>query len=260
MEQAISFKKDNINYWSKRAAGYSNVNREELSGNQHDVWQQVLHSNIVKQFGDRDPRTIKILDVGTGPGFFAIILAELGYDVTAVDYTAAMLQEAKANAGMLAERITFREMNAQDLLFEDNTFDVVVSRNVTWNLHEPCVAYEHWTRVIKKNGILLNFDANWYSYLEDASALKAHLEDRRNVSASSDVRDENEGTDVDAMEAIARQTYLVSTSRPAWDICILRELGMNPCADTDIWKTVWTKEERINNSSTPMFMIKAIKE
>ena len=259
MEQAISFKKDNINYWSKRAAGYSNVNREELSGNQHDVWQHVLHSNICNHLPGRDTESIRVLDIGTGPGFFAIILAELGYDVTAVDYTAAMLEEAKANAGAIAEKITFAEMNAQELSFEDDTFDVIVTRNVTWNLHEPCVAYGHWTRVLKNNGLLLNFDANWYSYLEDESALKAHLEDRSNVAASSDVRDESEGTDVDAMEAIARRTFLVSTSRPAWDACVLGELGMKVFLDTEIWKTVWTKEERVNNASTPMFMVKAVK-
>lgn len=34
---------------------------------------------------------IKILDIGTGPGFFPVILAEAGYKVTAVDYTQEML-------------------------------------------------------------------------------------------------------------------------------------------------------------------------
>lgn len=45
--------------------------------------------------GNRTNETYKILDIGTGPGFFSIILAEAGYQVTAVDYTEAMLEEAK---------------------------------------------------------------------------------------------------------------------------------------------------------------------
>ena len=42
---------------------------------------------------------IKILDIGTGPGFFLLFLAEAGYKVTAVDYTQEMLDTAKRNAG-----------------------------------------------------------------------------------------------------------------------------------------------------------------
>lgn len=45
--------------------------------------------------------------IGTGPGFFPVILAEAGYKVTAVDYTQEMLDTAKRNAGNLCERISF---------------------------------------------------------------------------------------------------------------------------------------------------------
>ena len=46
-----------------------------------------------------------------------------------------MLAAAKQNAGVLAEKITFLQMNAEALSFPDNCFDVIVSRNLTWNLH-----------------------------------------------------------------------------------------------------------------------------
>ena len=59
--------------------------------------------------------------------------------------------------------------------------------------------------MLAPGGLLLNFDANWYRYLWDAEAEQGHRQDRENL-ADSDVRDENAGTDVDAMEAIARQT------------------------------------------------------
>ena len=166
-----------------------------------------------------------MLDVGTGPGFFAIILAEMGYRVTAVDYTASMLEEARANAGALADRIDFRQMNAEELLFDDHSFDVLVTRNVTWNLHDPEKAYGHWTRVLALGGLLLNFDANWYRYLWDEKANLGHKQDRENL-AVSDVRDENAGTDVDAMETIARQTPLSRQQRPQWDLSVLAGLGL----------------------------------
>ena len=113
--------------------------------------------------------------------------------------------------------------------------------------------------MLKPGGLLLNFDANWYSYLHDEDARKGHLRDRENV-ARSDVGDENAGTDVAAMEAIALQAPLSARRRPEWDIAVLGDLGMEVQADRSIWTRVWTREERINNASTPMFLVEACKK
>lgn len=61
------------------------------------------------------------------------------------------------------------------------------------------------------------------------------------------------------MEAIARKAPLSARHRPAWDLDVLRRLGMQANADTEVWKQVWTREERINNASTPMFLIEGHK-
>ena len=105
---------------------------------------------------------------------------------------------------------------------------------------------------------LIYFDANWYRYLYDASAQAAHLEDRANVYASG-AEDDTLGTDVAAMEAIARRAILSRRMRPAWDHALLRALSMCVTSNEDIWKEVWTEDERINNASTPMFLVQAVK-
>ena len=258
MNQFASYEEENIHYWTGRASGYSGVNQEELASQQKNVWGKTISQRIAARFPGKKPGQIRVLDVGTGPGFFAIILAEMGYQVTAVDYTASMLEEAGRNAGAMAGKIDFRQMNAEELSFEDHSFDVLVTRNVTWNLHDPEKAYSHWTRVLAPGGLLLNFDANWYRYLWDEEAKLGHSRDRENLAAS-DVRDENAGTDVDAMERIARQTPLSMVHRPAWDLKVLEALGIQASADEEIWRQVWTKEERINNASTPMFLVEGKK-
>lgn len=106
-ERQINFKQDNISYWTKRAPGYSGVNQKELQTSQRLVWADALDSRIQKHFAQKKREDIRVLDIGTGPGFFAIILAEMGYSVTAVDYTAAMLEQAAQNAGVLAAKINF---------------------------------------------------------------------------------------------------------------------------------------------------------
>ena len=84
------------------------------------------------------------------------------------------------------------------------------------------------------------------------------MADRKEIQRTG-VVNETDGTDIPAMEAIARKVPLSQTMRPQWDVSLLEKLGMQVSVDTDIWRTVWTKAERINNASTPMFCIQAVK-
>lgn len=257
--QAQSLENSNRAYWTRRAPGYSLVNQEELSGFHHEAWRLLLTERIAACLGERAPQQIRVLEVGTGPGFFAILLAEAGYRVTAVDYTPRMLEEAKNNAGPLAERIEFLEMDAQALRFEAQSFDVVLSRNLSWNLPRPEQAYAQWARVLRSGGLLLNFDANWYRHLFDETAQTAYEQDRENTRKAG-LRDDNEGEGFEKMDEIARTLPLSSVLRPKWDETVLRALGMRVQTDTHIWQRVWSRQEQVNFASTPMFMIEAIKE
>lgn len=242
-------------YWSSRAEGYSMVNQEELAGEQREKWLHFLRSH----FPDRSPKEISVLDVGTGPGFFAIILAEAGYRVTAVDYTAEMLKQAQKNAGILSDSITWMAMDAQHLTFEDDLFDVIVTRNLTWNLDEPDKAYREWHRVLKPGGTLLNFDANWYAYLFDEEKRRLYEEDRANV-ARLNLEDQYTCTDIDTMETLARNMPLSNTHRPGWDRKILTKLGFSSILiEEDMGDQVYSFMERINNAATPLFCVQAYK-
>lgn len=247
---------ENKEYWTGRAAGYSEVNQLELATKQRETWRGCLRIEIARRFPDRAPETLRVLEVGTGPGFFAILLCELGFDVTAVDLTPAMLAEAKKNAGALAGSIRFMEMNAEALDFANHSFDIVVSRNLTWNLPHPERAYAEWARVLRPGGLLLNFDANWYAFLFDDSARRAYDRDRE-ISAAQGVWDQNVGENFDVMDAIARRLPLSDVRRPEWDLEQLRALGLRAEADETVWQRVWSEEEKLNFSSTPLFLVRA---
>ena len=214
-------------YWTNRAEGYSQVNLEELAGEKWPVWLSVIEEHMPKV----ERKGIRILDIGTGPGFFSIILSRAGYQVTAIDYTEEMLKKAKNNAGILADKIEWYQMDAQALRFADNTFDMIVSRNVTWNLEHPDRAYYEWMRVLKPGGVLLNFDANWYHHLFDEEKRAAYEADLNNVS-----------------------------SLGMHDRQILKQLnGIQIQLDEKVWQRVWCEAEKVNNGSTPMFMVACTK-
>ena len=252
-------KDENEAYWTNRASGYSEVNKDELRTQQKAVWTAELTEQIGAAFPSVAPENLRVLDMGCGPGFFSIILARAGYRITAGDYTPAMLDEARTNAQAegVEQAIDFCRMDAEGLEATNDAFDVVVSRNLTWNLPHPERAYAEWLRVLKPGGLLLNYDANWYAHLYDAELRRAYEADRQ-ATQDAGIKDEYVGTDIDAMEDIARQMPLSPVERPAWDEGVLRELGAAQVeVDPQVWERVFSPEERVNYASTPMFRVKA---
>lgn len=238
-------------YWNKRAPSYSEANQEELASIKRVVWQNLLLSHAP------DNMPLRILDIGTGPGFFAIIMAQAGHRVTAVDATAGMLEQAQSNARHHNADITFVESDVHDLPFDENSFDLIISRNVTWNLKKPDEAYQEWFRVLEKGGRLINFDANWYLHLFD-DVYKAGFEQDRENTALQGIADHYINTDTVAMAKIAGVLPLSRTLRPQWDVTTLLNTGFTQClVDLTIGEKVWDHDEKINYGSTPMFMIVA---
>jgi len=97
----------------------------------------------------------KILDIGTGTGFLALLLAGMGYSVTAVDWSTAMMQKAREKANASQIPVSFEVQDAENLTFPDGSFDAVVSRHVLWTLADPFRASKEWVRVIKPDGLVI---------------------------------------------------------------------------------------------------------
>lgn len=129
--------------------------------------KEILKNLILRNISTKN--TLKILDIETGKGFFAMIMAEEGHDVTAIDSTAHIVNEVKVNSSKYKMKIDFRIMDKNTLDFRDKTFDLIISSNITWDLQSPKSAFTEWKRVLKDDGTLVYFDSNWNLDLSKAN-------------------------------------------------------------------------------------------
>ena len=211
--QAMSALESIRSYWNTRSRGYSHKIRMELE--ESEAWLARLAAYLAPD------RRMHILDIGCGPGFFSLLLARLGHAVTAFDYAEDMLAQAQENARRYGVHVELRQGDAQDLPFADESFDLIVSRNLTWNMEQPAQAYAEWLRVLKSGARLVNFDGNHYRYLFNP----LYAEERQRVDDAAHSPQMMQGVDPSRMENIARFLPLSREDRPEWDIRVLGELG-----------------------------------
>jgi SAM-dependent methyltransferase len=143
--------------WSEGAEGYNDIVREQLA-NKRDVahWLKELHACL----GDKERQ--KVLDVGCGPGFFSIMLARLGHEVTSIDGAEGMVACARQNFAAEGKKINLYLGDAVTLEREKNcSLDAIVSRDVVWTLYDPEKAFARWHEVLKPGGKVIIFDGNY---------------------------------------------------------------------------------------------------
>ena len=153
MKESSPIKSGIRKYWNWRSRSYGLD--KDRSIQVADRWKTVM--NELAESGQGRCA----LDIGTGTGQFAFYLADQGFEVSAVDLSEKMIAWASEKAHQSGRAIDFSTGDAEHLDFEDNTFDVVVSRNLLWTLPDPARAIQEWHRVLKPNGRIIVSDGFW---------------------------------------------------------------------------------------------------
>ncbi len=135
-------------YWNSRGESYDKSPGHVCLP---DVWRSIL--------SDVFDSKMMILDVGTGTGFLALILAELGHEVVGLDISESMLSVARKKAEQKGLRIQFKLGDAENLPFKDDSFDAVICRHLIWTLPNPKRALAEWARVARHKVVVI--DGKW---------------------------------------------------------------------------------------------------
>lgn len=91
---------------------------------------------------------VRLLDVATGPGHLAQAAAQRGAEVVGCDISPAMVEIAQR----LYPEVEFRAGDAEDLPFEDASFDAVVMNYGLLHLSRPDLAIQEAFRVLRPGG------------------------------------------------------------------------------------------------------------
>lgn len=97
-----------------------------------------------------------ILFVGIGTGADLEQVKYCGMDITAIDFSPDMLGKAKTK--YRNSSIKFLEMDAQNMNFEDQQFDIIIASLVLSVVPDPDACLSEMERVLKPNGEIIVFD------------------------------------------------------------------------------------------------------
>ncbi len=142
-------------YWGDRADSFDNDNQHGIhSDAQREAWLSVLRS------WTGEP-TKQVLDVGCGTGVISLLLAELGHEVTGVDFAPEMLEQARTKVDGSELAATFYQGDAENLTQQDDSYELVTARHLIWTLPSPERAIEEWRRVVHPGGRVVLIEGHW---------------------------------------------------------------------------------------------------
>ncbi len=98
---------------------------------------------------------IKVLDVGCGGGFTCEFMAKKGAAVSGIDLSEVSIDTAKKHAEESNLTIDYKNGTAENLPFEDDSFDVVNCVDVLEHVEDVSVIIAEIKRVLKPGGTFL---------------------------------------------------------------------------------------------------------
>ena len=142
-------------YFSEESGVFDSYTKKSLTidkeqNNWRTLYSEVLGSDVKK-----------VLNVGCGPGTEAILLAGMGYEVTALDFSPEMIELTKQNAETCGVSVATVVGDAEKLPFQEFDFDAVVSNYALWAIPHPQTAINEWFRVLRNGGRIAYVDGIW---------------------------------------------------------------------------------------------------
>ena len=154
------------------------------------------------------PLSGKILEAGTGKGYFALALAKRGYSFVTFDISDEEQRFARLNIAYsgLGKKVKFRIEDGECTSFADASFDVVFSVNVLHHLANPYQVIDELIRVLATDGKLTisDFSKKGFGVMDKIHALEGKTHESGKVSLS------------DAEKYLAKKGFSIKKAKSAY--------------------------------------------
>jgi SAM-dependent methyltransferase len=120
------------------------------------AWAELLRRHLPAPPAD-------VVDLGSGTGSLAVLLADAGYRVEGLDLSAPMVAAAVAKAHAAGVDAAFRQGDAAAPPYPAASADVVLSRHVLWALPDPDDALRRWVELLRPGGRLVLVEGRWFT-------------------------------------------------------------------------------------------------
>ncbi len=122
-----------------------------------ETGQAQVHQKLVKALGSWDGQGLGAgLEIGSGTGYFSLNLLQLGaiQSLTATDISAGMLKRLATTADGLGLEVETVRTEAEELPFEDESFDLVFGHAVLHHIPDLDKAFAEFRRVLRPGGAI----------------------------------------------------------------------------------------------------------
>lgn len=94
----------------------------------------------------------RVLELGCGAGFDALALCEAGAAYTGIDITSENIERTRLHLGFYGHQPDLLQADAENLPFDDNSFDIVFSNGVLHHTPDMARAFAEAGRVLRPGG------------------------------------------------------------------------------------------------------------
>jgi SAM-dependent methyltransferase len=143
----------NTRYHDGAAAGYD----AKWGIDYGEVGQGQVLLKVRKALGGRLEIFGRSLEIGAGTGYFSLNLLQAGVvrEAVCTDISPGMLRALEENAARLRLSVETHACDAEDVPFEDASFDIVVGHAVLHHLPDLGRAFGEFRRVLRPGGVVL---------------------------------------------------------------------------------------------------------
>ncbi len=131
------------------------------------------------------PSPAKVLELGSGSAFIWTSCPEripADWQITLSDLSPGMLAAAQENLASVEHEFTYREIDAQAIPFDDETFDIVIANHMLYHVPDRPKALKEIRRVLKADGVFIAATNGKKHLFEMNEWLKAAHPDPNNIS------------------------------------------------------------------------------